>query len=206
MTRDRGRPRTFDIDTALDSALVVFWRHGFLDASLNELTASMGLSKPSLYAAFGDKASLYLQALRRYIDLRIAPHVQLLMSEPGGYQAIEGFLKSVATMLADPALPGGCFIVTGSIDCGRHKLPQDVELSLHAALQGTAIKLKERLTRAQQEGDLPANTAIDELADFFSALLSGLAVQAKAGASASKLHQVIDNAMRAWPKGGNKGP
>ncbi len=69
MARERGRPRTFDIDFALDRAVEVFWKHGFQDASMQELTDAMGLSKPSLYAAFGDKEALYLKTLERYVAL-----------------------------------------------------------------------------------------------------------------------------------------
>ena len=74
MTGERGRPRNFDADTALDRALEVFWRHGFQGASLSELTEAMGLNKPSLYATFGDKESLYLKALDRYAALCAAEH------------------------------------------------------------------------------------------------------------------------------------
>ncbi|MGZ3239609.1 MAG: TetR/AcrR family transcriptional regulator, partial [Burkholderiaceae bacterium] len=74
MNAERGRPRNFDENAVLDSALEVFWGHGFQGASLAELTEAMGLSKPSLYAAFGDKESLYLKALARYADVQIAKH------------------------------------------------------------------------------------------------------------------------------------
>lgn len=200
MTRERGRPRSFDIDAALDSALAVFWRHGFLDASLSDLTAAMGLSKPSLYAAFGDKASLYLKALDRYVTLRIAPHMQALADTPDGHQAIEGFLSGLAAMLSDPALPGGCFIVTGSTDIGAAGLPQDIDRALRAALQASEVHLQARLARALADGDLPPGTDVDELAGLFSALLAGLAIQARAGASTQRLHRLIGNAMRAWPQ------
>lgn len=202
MSRERGRPRGFDIDTALDGALTVFWRHGFLDSSLSELTATMGLSKPSLYAAFGDKESLYLKALDRYVSQCIAPHVQQLMAEPNSYRAVAGFLTSLATMLTHPTLPGGCFIVTGAVDCGEH-LPPGIDHALRVALGASEIRLNERLARALAEGDLPANTDVDELAGMFSALLAGFAIQARAGASTQRLQRLIANAMRAWPSDEN---
>lgn len=200
MMRDRGRPRSFDVDAALDAALPVFWRHGFLDASLSDLTATMGLSKPSLYAAFGDKAALYLKALDRYISMWLAPHIQILDEEPDAYSAVERLLISLASMLSNPALPGGCFIVNGSADCGAQGLPQAVDAALRAALHASEIKLKARLTRAQAEGDLPHDANADELAGLFSALLAGLAVQGRAGASTKRLHQLIGIAMHAWPR------
>lgn len=199
MTRERGRPRTFDIDQALDRAMQIFWKHGYQDASLHELTDAMGLSKPSLYAAFGDKEALYLKGLQRYLALLIERHAARLDDEPDGRMAIDGFLRSVATMLADPELPGGCFIINGTADCGGSTIPASVEMALRAALQGTEALVLERLERAQRDGQLPAGLAATGLAGLFGSLIAGLAVFAKSGASRDKLMAVIDTAMAVWP-------
>lgn len=199
MTRERGRPRTFDIDFALDRAVEVFWKHGFQDASMHELTEAMGLSKPSLYAAFGDKEALYLKTLERYVQLLIERHAAALNGEPDGRRAVEGFLRSLATMLADPALPGGCFIINGTADCGGSTIPATVELALRAALQGSEMMVLERLVRAQRDGDLPETALPEALAAMFGSLIAGLAVLAKSGASEAKLGTVIDTAMAVWP-------
>lgn len=199
MTRERGRPRTFDIDFALDRAVEVFWKHGFQDASMHELTEAMGLSKPSLYAAFGDKEALYLKTLERYVALLIERHAAALNGEPDGRRAIEGFLRSLALMLADPTLPGGCFIINGTADCGGSTIPASVELALRAALQGSEMMVLERLKRAQRDGDLPAASSPEALAAMFGSLIAGLAVLAKSGAEVAKLNTVIDTAMTVWP-------
>lgn len=199
MTRERGRPRTFDIDFALDRAVEVFWKHGFQDASMQELTEAMGLSKPSLYAAFGDKEALYLKTLERYVQLLIERHAAALNDEADGRRAVEGFLRSLATMLADPALPGGCFIINGTADCGGSTIPATVELALRAALQGSEMMVLKRLQRAQREGDLPEAAMPEALAAMFGSLIAGLAVLAKSGASEAKLNTVIDTAMAVWP-------
>lgn len=199
MTRERGRPRTFDIDFALDRAVEVFWKHGFQDASMHELTEAMGLSKPSLYAAFGDKEALYLKTLERYVQLLIERHAAALNDEADGRRAVEGFLRSLAKMLADPALPGGCFIINGTADCGGSTIPASVELALRAALQGSEMMVLERLVRAQREGELPEASAPEALAAMFGSLIAGLAVLAKSGASEAKLNTVIDTAMAVWP-------
>lgn len=201
MTRERGRPRTFDIDYALDRAVEVFWKHGFQDASMHELTAAMGLSKPSLYAAFGDKEALYLKTLARYVQLLIERHGAALNEEADGRRAVEGFLRSLATMLVDPALPGGCFIINGTADCGGTTIPASVELALRAALQGSETMVLERLRRAVHDGELPVAMTPEALAAMFGSLIAGLAVMAKSGASEAKLHTVIDTAMTIWPHG-----
>ncbi len=200
MARERGRPRTFDIDFALDRAVEVFWKHGFQDASMQELTDAMGLSKPSLYAAFGDKEALYLKTLERYVALLVERHAAALNDEADGRRAVRGFLRSLAAMLADPALPGGCFIINGTADCGGSTIPASVELALRAALQGSEAMLHERLLRARREGDLPAGTRPEDLAAMFVSIVAGLAVLAKSGSSVTKLNTVIEAAMAVWPQ------
>lgn len=200
MTRERGRPRSFDIDHALDRAVEVFWKHGYQDASLSDLTEAMGLSKPSLYAAFGDKEALYLKGLERYVDLLIERHAVILSDTADGRSAVDGFLRSLATMLADPAMPGGCFIINGTADCGGSTIPASVELALRRALQGSEQLVLERLKRADADGELPPGMDPDSLATLFGALIAGLGVLAKSGAAVDKLMTVIDVAMGVWPR------
>ena len=200
MKRERGRPRSFDIDQALDQAVQVFWKYGYQDASMQDLTDAMGLSKPSLYAAFGDKEALYLKTLERYVALLIERHAARLNDEADGRAAAEGFLRSIAAMLVDPSLPGGCFIINGTADCGGTTIPASVELALRAALQGSEMMLLARLARAGQDGQLPPGVAPASLAALFGSLIAGLAVLAKSGAGHDKLMLVIDTAMAVWPR------
>jgi len=202
MARERGRPRAFDIDHALDRAVEVFWKHGYQDASLQELTDAMGLSKPSLYAAFGDKEALYLKGLQRYLALLIERHAGKLNGEPDGRTALEGFLRSLAGMLADPELPGGCFIINGTADCGGSTIPASVEMALREALQGTETMVLNRLERAANDGQLPAGMTPQAMAALFGSLIAGLGVLAKSGAGLAKLTTVIETAMAVWPANG----
>ena len=199
MPRERGRPRTFDLEAALDRAVEVFWKHGFHDASLQELTEAMGLSKPSLYAAFGDKEALYLKALARYVSCLIKRHATALDDEADGRRAVRSFLRSLASMLADPALPGGCFIINGTADCGGSTVPASVEVALRNALQGSEAMVLERLKRAQRDGELDPDAQPEALAALFGSIIAGLAVMAKSGAPLARLNTVIDAAMAAWP-------
>lgn len=199
MKSDLGRPRSFDIDVALDNALHVFWKHGFQGASLRDLTEATGLSKPSLYAAFGDKRVLYLKTLERYLYLLAEHHAGLLDDEPSGRLAVEIFLRSLAEMFCNPKMPGGCFIINGAADFGGSSVPSEVESALRAALKASEKLLRERLERAQREGDLSSHASPADLAMLFCTLIGGLAVQAKSGVTGKKLSVVIDAAMRAWP-------
>lgn len=166
-----------------------------------ELGQAMGLSKPSIYAAFGDKEALYLKALDSYLAQHIARHVAVLDGVEDGREAVARFLASVAGMMADPALPGGCFIINGSADLGGSTIPPMVETALRAARQGSESKLNDRLLRAQRDGQLGADVNAANLAALFAAVLAGLGVLAKTGAPLEKLDTVITLAMQAWPTG-----
>ena len=157
------------------------------------------VSAHSLYASFGDKEALYLKALERYIARQLAPHAAALDAEPHGRQAVEGYLRSIAKMLADPALPGGCFIINGMADCGGPSTPVAIDLALCKALQGGEVWLRERLLRAQRDGQLAPDVHVGNLAALFSSLVAGLGVLAKSGAKRAKLYAIITVAMGAWP-------
>lgn len=200
MTIDRGRPRNFDPATALDRALEVFWRHGYQAASLAELTSAMGLSKPSLYAAFGDKEKLYLQALERYVSLQIEQHAAIFDTEPDTRTALEKYLRTMATMLMDPTPPCGCLIVNGMADCGMASTPPAIELALRKAVQDGEARLHRQFIRAQRDGQLASDINTGDLAAFFTSMLAGLGILAKSGAKRGKLDAVIGAAMSAWPK------
>ncbi|SDW11397.1 TetR/AcrR family transcriptional regulator [Marinobacter mobilis] len=199
MSLERGRPRSFNEEAVLDAALQVFWRHGFQSASLSELTKATKLNKPSLYGAFGDKKSLYLKVLQRYLNMLVESHGAELDTEKDSKKAIEGYLRSIARMLTSPVLPGGCFIITGTADIGGTIVPKEIEEALKEALNGSEAILAERLHEAQRKGDLPESADPERLAKLFFTLIAGLAVQAKSGAEEDKLNSIIQTAMTAWP-------
>ena len=204
MTAERGRPRSFDTDTALEQATQVFWRLGFQGASMAELTAATGLNKPSLYAAFGDKEALYLQCLNRYVTRQVALQTALLEQEPDARRAVEGFLRTMAAMQADPKLPGGCFVVNGTADCGSPATPAAVEAALRHAGGGAHERLLRRLQQAESLGELPAGADARQLATLFGAVLTGMAVMSKGGQPKARLDEVVDAAMLVWPPAGTR--
>src|SRR5258708_19962388 len=101
-----GRPRSFDIDSALDRVLLVFWRKGFEGTSLSDLTKAVGVNRPSLYAAFGDKEALFRKALDRYLD-GPAAYTQEALKEPTARAVIEPLLRRAAEFNPPPPNPGG---------------------------------------------------------------------------------------------------
>jgi AcrR family transcriptional regulator len=197
---ERGRPRIFDEQQALDAALGVFWRRGYQGASLEELTRVMGIGKPSLYAAFGNKEQLYLRALERYRDQQLIRHAEALATEPELKKAMRIFLRSVATMLTAPELPGGCMAVNSAVACDLSALPKRVSAAIGKIFEEAAFDLlRQRLQTELQHRKLPKGTPIEQLADYFTAVMSGMAVMAKVGVTKSRLFNTIEQALRVLP-------
>lgn len=199
-TKTRGRPRQFDIDEVLDQALRVFWRQGFQAASVSELTEATGLNKPSLYGAFGDKEALYLKCLERYASRLEALQLQQLEGAKDARSSVENLLYTMVDLQCSQTLPGGCFVVNGTADCGNPGTPMAVEAALRKAASGPKARLLARLMRADREGELPAGTDANRLASLFSAIIDATALMCKAGTPRKQIDEVLEGAMLAWPE------
>jgi AcrR family transcriptional regulator len=192
-----GRPRAFDIDTALDRALQVFWRNGYAGTSLLDLTKAMGINRPSLYAAFGNKEALFRKALDRYAE-GPAVYVREALNEPTARAVVERLLRGALDLLTDPGNPPGCLMVQGALSCGEAADPIRRELASRRAAGETAIR--QRFERAMLDGDLPANTDAADFARYVATVIHGMAVQAAGGSRREELRRVVKMALRAWPK------
>src|SRR5436190_1642646 len=112
-----GRPRAFDADKALSRAMKVFWRKGYEGASLPDLTRAMGINRPSLYAAFGNKEALFRKAMDRYAE-GPACHVREALAEPSARAAVERLFRGSIELVSDPKNPRGCFMVQAALASG----------------------------------------------------------------------------------------
>jgi AcrR family transcriptional regulator len=195
----RGRPREFDTQDALDRVLAVFWRDGFDAASMQALADAVGVSKPSLYAAYGNKESLYLAALERYATTHGAERMERLHAEPDVKRAVHEFLTSLVDAFTATGGPPGCMIVAGTSACQASHASAAVQGAIRMALRAAADALEVRLRRAVTEGQLAPDPAPCALAAYIGTVMSGLSVQARGGASAEVLRHVVSTAMRAWP-------
>jgi AcrR family transcriptional regulator len=192
-----GRPRSFDADQALGRALQVFWRRGYEGTSLSDLTAAMGINRPSLYAAFGDKEALFRKALDRYAEGQ-ASYVKEALEQPTARRVVESLLRDAAVLLTDPRNPPGCLNVQGALACGGDAEPVRRELALRRVAAQKVLGV--RLKRAQAEGDLPADANPAELARYVATVLHGMSVQAASGATRAELLRVVHTALQAWPQ------
>ena len=172
----------------------VFWRKGYEATSVSDLTRAMDINPPSLYAAFGDKERLYLEALERYERDRRDTFMRLLQEAPSARQAIEDLLATVARELTHAECPG-CMLSTAQ--CGDPRLQSALAERRNAPKRA----LKARFDRAVREGELARGTETAALAGFYATVLQGMAVQARDGASVRSLGATVKAAMRAWPKG-----
>jgi len=191
-----GRPRNFDPEKALDQALKVFWARGYEGTSLPDLTRAMGINRPSLYAAFGNKESLFKKALQRYIS-GPASYVHDALAQPTARAVAEELLHGAVQNLTNPNNPRGCLAVQGALACGDDADCMRQELIRHRESLVTA--LRDRLQRAKKENDLPATSNPADLARYLATVMHGLAVQASGGASRKDLQKVASLALQAWP-------
>jgi AcrR family transcriptional regulator len=177
-----ARPREFDRATALHQAMHAFWEHGGFDrTSVSQLTAAMGISSPSLYAAFGGKRGLFDEAVACYAERPSVPVAQALTA-PSGRDFLRQTLELAVTEYTSDEHPLGCLINSDPLLADRRN-------------EGRTV-IADRLKRAD---DLPDAVHPDDLAEFLVVLLNGLAARARDGIPVERLRAVADIALRAWP-------
>lgn len=192
-----GRPRSFDRDEALENAIAVFWEYGYDATSIALLTAALGIGAPSLYAAFGDKRTLFLEVLDRYHRTYGAFTRRALTDEPNARDAVARLLREAAAAYTRPELPRGCLLISAAASCSPRSA--DIAARLRDLRAGGVRALEDKLTAAVRTGELPARTDPHALALFYSAVLQGMSAQARDGATRTDLGQIAASALHAWP-------
>jgi AcrR family transcriptional regulator len=192
----RGRPREFCVDHALAQALRVFWEKGYDGASLTDLTDAMGITRPSLYAAFGNKESLFRKALDLYEREKL-DYIGKALAQPTARGVAETMLRGSVDNVMSSNEPHGCLGVITSVACG----PDSQSVREDVNQRGAAGKkaLAERFERAKAEGDLPAHVDPEGLMRVLVSMLQGISVQANQGASREELDRLVDSALALWP-------
>jgi len=194
--RSPGRPREFDPDVALEAAMRVFWQKGYEGTSLSDLTAAMGINRPSLYAAFGGKEALFRKALDRY-TAGPAAYLRAAMNAPTARTAVEQLLFGAIDLLSAPENPAMCLIAQGTLVSGKEADAVRREVNLRR--QRGEAGLRTRLERAVSEGELPPDTDTAGLARYFVTVARGLGISALSGATRAELIGVAQIALHVWP-------
>ena len=193
----RGRPRTFDREAALRSALTLFWRVGYEPATISELCKAMGINPPSLYAAFGNKAQLFMEAVA-YYETTYWDEAWLRLEQAQDIrQGIVDFFGDAARILSLPDAPCGCLVTLGATNVS----PDSEEV--HSALKALRLEgrtaFQARLERAVSEGELPAGMAVGALAMTFNTAIEGMSLQASDGAKQEDLESIGPLLVRMLP-------
>ena len=184
----RGGPRTFDRDGAIETAMRLFWRHGYEGVSVSDLTAAIGIAPPSLYAAFGSKAGLYREALDRYATL---PGALDGLAQAGSLdEAVAGLLRAGVQAVTDPLQERGCMVSSGMVQCAAEHRELASDLAERRRTIGDAIA--RGLSRWLDDA------AAGALAGYLAVVLQGLSVQARDGASRQDLERVADEAIAGF--------
>ena len=193
-----GRARAFDADEALDRAMTVFWSKGYEAASLADLTEAMGISRPSLYAAYGNKEELFRKALERYGE-GPSSYEREALAQPTAREVAEGLLRGAADVQTDPAHSGGL-----SCRPGHHLLRREVLARRQDPDRVPTRRpcrdpraLRARPCRGRSPGETPIRKA---LTHYIGTVVCGMAVLAASGATRTELERVIELTMRAWPQ------
>jgi len=192
----RGRPREFDVDIALAAALRMFWSKGYEGTSLTDLTEAMGITRPSLYAAFGNKEALFRQALDLYEREKLA-YIGAALAAPSARGVAEHLLRGMLASCTNECEPQGCLGVITSSACGAEAASIRAEV-LERGRKVTEVMV-ERMARAIADDDFDGQTDPRAITRYLMAVMQGLAVQAGAGATRAELERVVEMTLAVWP-------
>lgn len=190
----RGRPRTYDPDVALLRAMEAFWRNGYAGTSLDDIAAATGMNRPSLYAAFGDKESLYLKALAHYWQLRFAE----LREAQAGDQALSDTLMGVyeealSLYFSGEGRPRGCFVIGTAVTEAVEGAA--VRKSLAEGILAFDGAFEALFQKGREKGDLNKEADPATLAVLATATMHTLAIRARAGRPHPELRELARKAV-----------
>lgn len=193
----RGRPREFDPDVALAAALKVFWQRGYESASLSELTEAMGITKPSLYACFGNKEALFRQALELYEREKLC-YIRKALDAPTARAVAERLLRGALDIQCSANDPQGCLGVMSTVGCGGEA--ESIRKEVFARRASSEAAMIERFAQAHDEGDLPPPFTPEAIVCYLTTVVQGMALKAAAGVPRRDLEQLVETTLAFWPK------
>jgi AcrR family transcriptional regulator len=190
-----GRPREYDPHTVLDTAMRLFWEHGYDGVSITDLTDATGINRRSLYAQFGCKEQLFREAVQHYVT-GPGGYAADALTQPTARQVAYAMTHGAADATSTPDRPHGCLLVQGALAVGADATRLQVDL---AEMRSAGVQvLAERFAEAQAAGEIPGQDPA-ALARWVASICQGIAVQAAGGATRAELHAIADQALKGWP-------
>jgi len=196
--RRSGRPLSFDRQAALKQAMLLFWQYGYEATSLQCLTEAMRITPPSLYAAFGDKKQLFLEAVELYTTGGSASAISIIQESPTAREAVWNLLQTSAVALTGTDTPLGCMLISSATNCSPASA--DVQETLARLRIANETALREKIQKEIDEGALPPEPNAMALASLYMGVIQAMSTQARDGASRTKLLAMAEASLRAWPE------
>ncbi|MDC1436312.1 TetR/AcrR family transcriptional regulator [Gammaproteobacteria bacterium] len=193
MTIQRGRPKLYDTDAALKAAGIVFWTKGFSGTSLDDLSDAMGMNRPSIYRAFGDKEEIYRQALNQFGMVMDEAFKLTLTHEKDFRKGLKKFYRKALDVYSSEEVPLGC-MVWSTAPAATLSHPE-VQSDLLAAISHLDAMIRQRVEVAIEQEQINKEVDAKTLSKLIQALLHSISIRVRAGESITALRRFIDSAI-----------
>jgi TetR/AcrR family transcriptional regulator, copper-responsive repressor len=190
-----GRQREFDKTDALDKAMRVFWKKGYVGASLTDLTEAMGINKPSMYATFGNKEQLFIQSTDYYLEHFSKVHAHHLSGDKPLKERVKSFLLSIIKTQSCPDNPKGCYVSLCISEAEGDQYPKDATKIIHQIRDSLETNLTGFFKQAIANKELTKAAKPEALASYFATLLHGTAAMARGGKTGKQLSDIVETAV-----------
>ena len=193
-----GRKLEFDKDKALDSAMLTFWTKGYQGTSLSDLTEAMGINKPSMYSAFGNKEALFIQATNHYLDAYAKPKTDYLYEvEKPLKQRLKNYLMAVVKGQCDEKFPRGCYLSLCIGEAAGDTMPNEAQSVVDSAGAFPLQNLTKFIETDKESIEMHFDSDAEKKAVFLITILNGTASLSRSGMGEDQLEPVVDRALDA---------
>lgn len=192
-----GRKREFDEETAINAAMNVFWQKGYVGASLTDLTKSMGINKPSMYSAFGNKEALFIKATQHYVETKMKSLTDILLNtDQPLFDRLKNYMMAIVENQCESAQPKGCYLVLCQSELAGGDIPEEAA-TLLKAIENIPKETFSTLFKEDKEARaLELDKQADSIALSLYTLLKGTASMARSGFKLADLENAVDNMLK----------
>lgn len=189
-----ARPLSFDPVAALDRAMILFWQRDYERVSIQDLTEALGVNRPSLYAAFGDKETLYLRVLQRYRELHTAKLLGIMRAAAPGRAALAALFERIKHSFVAPTTPPGCLLMNAMIDWVDGGPVSEL---LRNCEDEFRLAIRDAVAEGQRNGEISPAKNPDALARFLMANLKAISIEARASRDIAAVGDLADQTVLA---------